>query len=206
MKYQAELDKAQNFVSEGKHLEAAKIFEEVGTKSLREGGDAEKKAAPKIIAKSIARYMLAGNVSKAQDLAFQVIFMKESDPFLSLQIETAISTKKELIRAFIVNKFPKEITADYEILTQIPQNRKVMQISNEVAIKNMWEWTNFGTIKKKYDLIDQKYSNPKEMINFILSTKTGVTLVGAETTSGEKLVVLLAVTFNQDPVEVVEPK
>ena len=75
MKYQAELEKAQNFVSEGKHLKAAKIFEEVGTKSLREGGDADKKAAPKIIAKSIARYMLAGNISKAQDLAFQVIFM-----------------------------------------------------------------------------------------------------------------------------------
>ncbi len=206
MKYQAELDKAQNFVSEGKHLKAAKIFEEIGTKSLREGGDAEKKAAPKIIAKSIARYMLAGNISKAQDLAFQVIFMKESDPFLSLQIEAAISTKKELIRAFIVKKIPKEITEEYEALTQIPQNRKVLKITSEVTIKNMWEWTNFGTIEKKYDLIDQKYSSPKEMFNFILATKTGVNLVGAEAVSGEKLLVLFAVTFNQDPVEVIGPK
>ena len=73
MNYQEKLEKAQNFVSEGKHLQAAKIFEEVGTKNLREGGDAEKKVAPKIIGKSIARYMLAGNITKAQDLAFQVM-------------------------------------------------------------------------------------------------------------------------------------
>ncbi|MHA1156613.1 MAG: hypothetical protein ACTSQK_10940, partial [Candidatus Heimdallarchaeota archaeon] len=135
MNYQEKLEKAQNFVSEGKHLQAAKIFEEVGTKSLRDGGDAEKKAAPKIIGKSIARYMLAGDITKAQDLAFQVIFMKENDPFLSLQIESAISTKKELIRAFIVNKIPKETTENYESLTQIPQNRKVLKISSEVTVK-----------------------------------------------------------------------
>ncbi len=206
MNYQEELEKAQNFVSEGKHLQAAKIFEEVGTKSLRDGGDAAKKAAPKIIGKSIARYMLAGDITKAQDLAFQVIFMKDNDPFLSLQIESAISTKKELIRAFIVNKIPKELTENYEALTQIPQNRKVLKISSEVTVKNVWEWANLGIIKKKYDLIDQKYSSPKEMINFILSTKTGVTVVGAEAASGEKILVILAVTFNQDPVEVIEPQ
>ena len=206
MKYQAQLDKAQQIVTEGKHLEAAKIFEEVGTKSLREGGDEEKKAAPKIIANSIARYMLAGNVTKAQDLAFQVIFMKEKDPFLSLQIETAISTKKELIRAFIVKKIPTEITDDYDALEQIPQNNKIMKMAGEVTIKKMWERTIYGTLKQKFDLNDQKYSSTKEMINFILSTRTGITVIGAEVASGEKLLILLAVTYNDDPVEVVSSK
>ncbi|MHA1155815.1 MAG: hypothetical protein ACTSQK_06860, partial [Candidatus Heimdallarchaeota archaeon] len=109
-------------------------------------------------------------------------------------------------RAFIVNKIPKEITENYEALTQIPQNRKVLKISSEVTVKSVWEWANLGIIKKKYDLIDQKYSSPKEMINFILSTKTGVTVVAAEAASGEKILVIFAVTFNQDPVEVVEPQ
>ena len=206
MKYQAELEKAQNFITEGKHLEAAKIFEEVGTKSLREGGDEEKKAAPKIIANSIARYLLAGNIVKAQDLAFQVIFMKDSDPFLSLQIETAISTKNEMIRAFIVKNIPKELTSDLDILEQIPQNNKVLKITSEVTIKKMWERTISGTIKQKFDLNDQKFPNTKDMINFILSTKTGIIIIGAETASGEKLLILIAVTFNQDPVEVVNLK
>lgn len=206
MKYQAELEKAQNFITEGKHLEAAKIFEEVGTKSLREGGDEEKKVAPKIIANSIARYLLAGNIAKAQDLAFQVIFMKDSDPFLSLQIETAISTKNEMIRAFIVKNIPKELTSDLDILEQIPQNNKVLKITSEVTIKKMWERTISGTIKQKFDLNDQKFPNTKDMINFILSTKTGIIIIGAETASGEKLLILIAVTFNQDPVEVVNLK
>ena len=206
MKFQAQLDKAQQLVTEGKHLEAAKIFEEVGTKSLREGGEEEKKAAPKIIANSIARYMLAGNITKAQDLAFQVIFMKDKDPFLSLQIETAISTKKELIRAFIVSKIPTEITDDYDALEQIPQNSKIMKMTGEVTIKKMWERTIYGTLKQKFDLNDQKYSNPKEMINFILSTRTGITVIGADVASGEKLLILLAVTYNEDPVEDISSK
>ncbi|HUU76727.1 MAG TPA: hypothetical protein VMX55_00175 [candidate division Zixibacteria bacterium] len=206
MSYKTELEKAEKLEGEGKHLEAAKLYEDIGTKILREGGEHEKKEAPRIIAKSIARYMLADNIVKAQDLAFQTLIMKDEDPFLSLQIEAAISAKKQLVRAYIVDKIPKEINEDYEVLSKIPQNRKVMKMNSEITVKKTWEGTIFGDFKNKYDLIEQKYSNPKEMINFILSTKTGVFIIGAETASGQKIVVLVAVTFNKDPIEVLEIK
>ncbi|MGC9778910.1 MAG: hypothetical protein HZR80_06680 [Candidatus Heimdallarchaeota archaeon] len=202
MKYQADLDKAQKLEAEGKNVEAAKIYEEIGTKCLREEGE-ERKTAPKIIAKSIARYLLAEKLMNAQDLAFQVIFMKDEDPFLSLQIEAAISAKTNLVRAFFVDKLPDELTDDYEVFQRIPQNRKVLKIDNEVTIKKMWEYTVFSEYKKKYDLIEQKFPSAKEMINFILSTMTGITIIGAETASGKKIFVQIAVTFNQDSIEVI---
>ena len=205
MSIKADLEQAEKMEREENHLEAAKIYEKIGTKILREGGD-ERKEAPKIIAKSIARYILANNLIKAQDLAFQVLMIKDEDPFLSMQIESAISGKNQLVRGFIVDKIPKEIDDNFEILTKIPQNRKILKINNEVTIKQLWEGTVFGDFKKKYDLLEQKYSNPKEMINFILSTKTGVNIIGAETASGQKFIVLIAITFNKDPVEVVEIK
>ncbi|HUT81346.1 MAG TPA: hypothetical protein VMZ29_09105 [Candidatus Bathyarchaeia archaeon] len=203
MKYQDELTKADEFVSQGMNLEAAKIFEDIGIKCLREDG-AEREAAPGIIAKSIARYILAGKLTQAQDLAYQVIFMKEDHPFLSLQIETAISSKKNLIRGYLVNKIPTEINHEYEILKQIPQNRKVMKINNEITIKQMWELTIFDQYKKKYDLIGQKYPSTKDMVNFIIATKTGINVVGAETATGQKIMIVIATTFNDDPVEIVK--
>lgn len=206
MDYQDQLADAQKLENEGKNIEAAKIYENIGTKLLREGNEEEKKEASRIIAKSIARYLLADNTSKAQDLAYQVLFMKDSDPFLSLQIESAISPKNQLIRGYIVKTIPKDLDEKHEIFTKIPQNRKIMKISNEVAIKSLWEGTIFGSYVRKYDLVDQKFPNPKNMINFILSTKTGVSIVGAETTNGEKMVILIAATFNKDPVEVLHPK
>ena len=206
MKYQAELKKAEELIEQGKNLEAAKIYEDIGTKSLREGGTDEKAAAAKIIAKSIARYLLAGNSVKAKDLAYQVLFMKDDDPFLSLQIETAISSKKYLMRLFYLDKIPKKLTSDLDVLNRIPENNKIMKISSEVTVKDMWESTIFGDFDKKYDLIDQKYANPMEMINFIQSTRTGVTVLAAEAVTGEKFLAVLATTFNEDPLEVIEPK
>jgi len=206
MKYQAELKKAEELIEQGKNLEAAKIYEDIGTKSLREGGTDEKAAAPKIIAKSIARYLLAGNSVKAKDLAYQVLFMKDDDPFLSLQIETAISSKKYLMRLFYLDKIPKKLTSDLDVLNRIPENNKIMKISSEVTVKDMWESTIFGDFDKKYDLIDQKYANPMEMINFIQSTRTGVTVLAVEAVTGEKFLAVLATTFNEDPLEVIEPK
>ena len=76
----------------------------------------------------------------------------------------------------------------------------------EITIKKMWEQTAYGQYKEKFDLINQKYPNPKEMINFILSTKTGITIVGGEVADGQKLLVLIAVTFNDDPLEVIDLK
>lgn len=206
MTYKTELDKAMTLEREGKSIEAAKLFEEVGTKMLREGTDEEKKQAAKIIGKSIARYLLADKTTKAQDLAFQVLFMKDSDPFLSLQVESAITAKKQLVRGFIVDKIPEELSEDNEVLNGIPQTRKITKINSEVTIKELWEGSIFGPFIRKYDLVNQTYTNPKEMINFILSTKTGVLVVGAEATNGKKMLVLIAVTFNKDPVEVLEPK
>jgi hypothetical protein len=206
MKYQNELNKAEELVSQGKNLEAAKIYEDIGTKSLREGGTVEKAAAPKIIAKSIARYLLAGNSVKAKDLAYQVLFMKDEDPFLSLQIETAISSKKYLMRLFYLDKIPKKLTSDLDVLNSIPENNKIMKINSEVTIKNMWESTIFGDFENKYDLLDQKYANPTELINYIQSTRTGVTVLAVEAISGEKFLAVLAATFNEDPIEVIEPK
>ncbi|MHA1441461.1 MAG: hypothetical protein ACTSPK_06270 [Candidatus Heimdallarchaeota archaeon] len=200
MKYQDELKKAEELVTQGKNLEAAKIYEDIGTKSLREGGTEEKAAAPKIIAKSIARYLLAGNSVKAKDLAYQVLFMKDEDPFLSLQIETAISSKKYLMRLFYLNKIPKKITSDLDVLNGIPENNKVLKINSEVTIKNMWESTIFGDFENKYDLLDQK------LINYIQATRTGVTVLAVEALTGEKFLAVLASTFNEDPLEVIEPK
>jgi hypothetical protein len=202
MKYKEQLDKAEKLEAEGKNVEAAKIYEDVGTKSLREEG-VERKAAPKIMGKSIARYLLAGNITKAQDLAFQVLFMKDEDPFLSLQIESAISSKTNIIRGFIVSKIPANMDDKNKTLLEIPQNRKVMKIDKEITVKKIWEQTTYGEYKEKFDLVDQKYPNPREMINFILSTKTGITIVGGETTDGQKILVLIAVTFNEDPLEVI---
>ena len=99
-------------------IPSAKIYEDVGTKSLREEG-IERKAAPKIIGKSIARYLLAGKTAQAQDLAYQVIFMKEEDPFLSLQIETAISSKRNVIRGFLVSKYPAKIDENNKTLLEM---------------------------------------------------------------------------------------
>ncbi|MFW9922312.1 MAG: hypothetical protein ACFFDW_03380 [Candidatus Thorarchaeota archaeon] len=206
MDYQNQLLDAQKFENEGKNIEAAKIYEDVGTKLLREGSEEEKREASKIIAKSIARYLLSDNTAKAQDLAYQVLFLKDSDPFLSLQIESAISPKNQLIRGYIVKSIPKELDENHEIFAKVPQNRKIMRISNEVTIKSLWEGTIFGPYVKKYDLVDQKFPNPKNMINFILSTKTGISIVGAETSSSEKMIILIADTFNKDPVEVLYPK
>ncbi len=206
MKYQDELKKAEELVTQGKNLEAAKIYEDIGTKSLREGGTEEKAAAPKIMAKSIARYLLAGNSIKAKDLAYQVLFMKDEDPFLSLQIETAISSKKYLMRLFYLDKIPKKITSDLDVLNGIPENNKVLKINSEVTIKNMWESTIFGDFENKYDLLDQKYPNPTELINYIQATRTGVTILAVEALTGEKFLAVLASTFNEDPLEVIEPK
>ncbi|MBN1329279.1 MAG: hypothetical protein JXA54_07375 [Candidatus Heimdallarchaeota archaeon] len=203
MKYQEELTKADEFISQGKNYEAAKIFEDIGIKCLREG-DSEREAAPGIIAKSIARYMLAGKLDQAQDLAYQVVFMKDEHPFLSLQIESAISSKNNLVRGYLVNKIPSELSHDYEVLKQIPQNRKVMKINNEITIKQMWELTIFDHYQKKYDLIGQKYPSPKDMINFLMSTKTGINIIGAETTLGQKVMIVIATTFNDDPVEIIK--
>lgn len=205
MKYKEQLDKAEQLEVQGKNVEAAKIYEDIGTKSLREEGE-ERKAAPKIIAKSIARYMLAGKIAQAQDLAFQVLFMKDEDPFLSLQIETAISSKTNVVRGFLVKKFPTKMDDNNKTLLEIPQNRKVMKIEKEIIIKKMWEQTIYGEYKEKFDLLNQKYPNPKEMINFILSTKTGINIVGGETLDGQKILVLIAVTFNDDPIEVIDLK
>jgi len=206
MKYQDELKQAEELVTQGKNLEAAKIYEDIGTKSLREGGTEEKAAAPKIIAKSIARYLLAGNSVKAKDLAYQVIFMKDEDPFLSLQIETAISSKKYLMRLFYLDKIPKQLTCDLDVLNSIPENNKILKINSEVTIKDMWESTLFGDFEKKFDLIDQKYANTTELVNYIQSTRTGVTVLAAEALSGEKFLAVIAATFNEDPLEVIEPK
>jgi hypothetical protein len=206
MKYQDELKQAEELVTQGKNLEAAKIYEDIGTKSLREGGTEEKAAAPKIIAKSIARYLLAGNSVKAKDLAYQVIFMKDEDPFLSLQIETAISSKKYLMRLFYLDKIPKQLTSDLDVLNSIPENNKILKINSEVTIKDMWESTLFGDFEKKFDLIDQKYANTTELVNYIQSTRTGVTVLAAEALSGEKFLAVIAATFNEDPLEVIEPK
>ncbi len=205
MKYKEQLEIAEQLEAQGKNVEAAKIYENIGTKSLREEGE-ERRAAPKIIAKSIARYMLAGKITQAQDLAFQVLFMKEEDPFLSLQIETAISSKTNVVRGFLVKKFPAKMDDDNKTLLEIPQNRKVMKIEKEITIKKMWEQTIYGEYKEKFDLLNQKYLNPKEMINFILSTKTGINIVGGETLDGQKILVLIATTFNDDPIEVIDLK
>ncbi|MCE7744422.1 MAG: hypothetical protein GPJ52_04735 [Candidatus Heimdallarchaeota archaeon] len=205
MKYKEQLDKAEQLEAQGKNVEAAKIYENIGTKSLREEGE-ERKAAPKIIAKSIARYILAGKITQAQDLAFQVLFMKDEDPFLSLQIETAISSKTNVVRGFLIKKFPTKMDDNNKTLLEIPQNRKVMKIEKEVTIKKMWEQTIYGEYKEKFDLLDQKYPNPKEMINFILSTKTGINIVGGETLDGQKILVLIAATYNDDPIEVIDLK
>jgi len=205
MKYKEQLGKAEKFEEQGNHLEAAKIYEDVGTKSLREEG-VERRAAPKIIGKSIARYLLAGKTAQAQDLAYQVIFMKDEDPFLSLQIETAISSRTNIIRGFIVNKLPAKMDENNKTLLEIPQNRKIMKIEKEITITKLWEQTEFGRYKEKFDLINQKYPNPKEMINFILSTKTGINIVGGETADGQKILVLIAITFNEDPMEVIDLK
>ncbi|MHA1504200.1 MAG: hypothetical protein ACTSPT_03305 [Candidatus Heimdallarchaeota archaeon] len=175
MKYQDELKKAEELVTQGKNLEAAKIYEDIGTKSLREGGN-------------------------------QVLFMKDEDPFLSLQIETAISSKKYLMRLFYLNKIPKKITSDLDVLNGIPENNKVLKINSEVTIKNMWESTIFGDFESKYDLLDQKYPNPTELINYIQATRTGVTVLAVEALTGEKFLAVLASTFNEDPLEVIEPK
>lgn len=205
MKYQEELKKAEELESQGKNIEAAKIFEEIGTKCLREEG-LERQEAPRIIAKSIARYLLAGNTTKAQDLAYQVLFMKDEHPFLSLQVESAIASKANIVRAYLVNSIPKTIDDNYEILVKIPQNRAVLKLSQEVTIKNMWELTIFGEYKPKYDLIGQTYPNPKGLINFLLSTKTGINIIAGELTSGQKLMIILAVTNNLNPIEVVKIK
>ncbi|MCK5159339.1 MAG: hypothetical protein KAR08_09295, partial [Candidatus Heimdallarchaeota archaeon] len=84
--------------------------------------------------------------------------------------------------------------------------RKVMKIEKEITIKKMWEQTIYGEYNEKFDLLNQKYPNPKEMINFILSTKTGINIVGGETSDGQKILVLIAVTFNDDPIEVIDLK
>ncbi|NHJ46503.1 MAG: hypothetical protein FK733_01830 [Asgard group archaeon] len=205
MKYQEELKQAEELETQGKNLEAAKMFEDIGTKCLREEG-AERQEAPRIIAKSIARYLLAGNNVKAQDLAYQVLFMKDEHPFLSLQIESAIASKTNIVRAYLVDKLPKTIDDDYKILKNIPQNRKVMKLNQEVTIKQMWELTIFGKYKQRFDLIGQSYPNPKGLINFLLSTKTGIHIIGAETSSGKAVLIVLAVTANLNPVEVVNIK
>ena len=44
------------------------------------------------------------------------------------------------------------------------------------------------------------------MINFILSTKSGINIIGGETLDGQKILVLIAVTFNDDPIEVIDLK
>ena len=51
----------------------------------------------------------------------------------------------------------------------------------------MWEQTTFGDYIEKFDFINQKFPNPKEMINFIFSTKTGINIVGGETLDGQKI-------------------
>jgi hypothetical protein len=205
MKYQEELKKAEELESQGKNIEAAKMLEDIGTKCLREEG-IERQEAPRIIAKSIARYLLAGNTTKAQDLAFQVLFMKDEHPFLALQVESAIASKTNIVRAYLVKSIPKTINEDYDVLTKIPQNRSVMKFNQSVTIKNMWELTIFGDYKPKYDLIGQSYPNPKGLVNFLLSTKTGINIIGAELASGQKLMILLAVTDNLNPIEVVKIK
>lgn len=205
MKYQEEIKKAEELESQGKNIEAAKIFEEIGTKCLREDG-IERQEAPRIIAKSIARYLLAGNTTKAQDLAYQVLFMKDEHPFLSLQIESAIASKANIVRAYVVNSIPKVLNDDYEIFMKIPQNRAIMKLNQEVTIKNMWELTIFGDYKPKYDLIGQNYPNPKGLVNFLLSTKTGINIIAGELSSGQKIMIILAVTNNLNPLEVVKIK
>jgi hypothetical protein len=206
MIYQEELDRAEQLVAEGKNVEAAKLYEDIGTKCLREGGEEERKEAPKIFGKSIARYLISGEKTKAQDLAFQVQNMKNEDPFLSIQIETAISTKKSLIRSFFIESIPEEMTEEFQKLHTIPQNRKIMKIKNGVTIKKMWEWTVFGEMKPKFDLLEQQFESPEKMINYLMATNTGVIIVAAELENGQKILVETAVTFNEDPVEIIEPK
>ncbi|NHJ86359.1 MAG: hypothetical protein FK734_12925 [Asgard group archaeon] len=205
MKYQTDLEKAQELENQGNHIQAAKILEDIGTKCMREEGE-ERSVAPKIIARSIARYLLAGENARAQDLAYQVLFMKEEDPFLSLQVESAISVKRNIIRAFVVSKIPTKLEKEQEIFNGIPQNRKILKMNTKVTIKNQWEYTVFGEYKPKFDLISQEYQNPQEMINFILATQTGISIIGAESASGEKIMIILAVTFNDDPVEIITIK
>jgi hypothetical protein len=205
MKYQEELKQAEELESQGKNIEAAKMFEDIGTKCLREEG-IERQEAPRIIAKSIARYLLAGNTTKAQDLAFQVLFMKDEHPFLSLQIESAIASKTNIVRAYLVDKLPEKIDDKYDVLLKIPQNRKVMKLEQGVLIKQMWELDIFGNYKPRYDLIGQSYPNPKNMINFLLSTKTGINIIGAETNAGKKIIIVMAVTNNLNPVEIMNIK
>lgn len=205
MKYQEKLNEAEQLETQGKNFEAAKIFEEIGTKCLRESGK-ERREAPKIIARSIARYLLANNQAKAKDLAYQVMFMKDEHPFLSLQIESAISSKTHIIRAYEVSKLPTKIDSSYSVLNDIPRNRKVLKYESEVTIKNLWELNPFGQYVKKYDLVDQKYSNPQDLVNYILATKTGIWIIAAEDTSNKQFVIVISVTFNKNPVEVVHLK
>jgi len=203
MKYEAELKKAEEFESQGNHLQAAKIFEEIGRKCMREG-EGEREAAPKIIAKSIAHYLLAEEKERARDLAFQAIFMKEEHPLLSIQVEAAIAAKKEIVRLFEVSKIPKKIDINNETLQGIPENRKLIKDGSEVTIKKFWEGTLFGSFEEKYDLLEQKYPNIKELINFILTTKTGMNVIGIETAGGKKIMLLVAVTYNENPLEVIQ--
>lgn len=208
MNYQEELDKADKLAQEGQHLEAAQLYEQIGTQILREGDvDSEERcAAPKIIAKSIGRYLIAEKSEKGKNLAYQVLFMKEEDPFLSLVIESAISPKKQLVRTFYINELPEELDDEYlVILAGIPQNRKILKIDKKITIKNLWEYTIFGAIEKKYDLIGQEFTNPKEMVNVLLSIKRGVHIIAAETEGGEKILAQIALTLNDLPVEVVKP-
>ncbi|MBD3191604.1 MAG: hypothetical protein GF308_13230 [Candidatus Heimdallarchaeota archaeon] len=208
MKYQEELDKADELAHEGNHLEAAKLYEQIGTQILREGNtdSEERRAAPKIIAKSIGRYLIAEKSDQGKNLAYQVLFMKEEDPFLSLVIESAISPKKQLVRMFYIDDFPDELTEKHlAILAGIPQNRKILKIDKKITIKNLWEYTIFGEIEKKYDLIGQQFPTPKEMVNSILSIKRGIQILLAEIEGGERILAQIALTLNDLPIEIIKP-
>ncbi|MHA1630127.1 MAG: hypothetical protein ACTSXO_10585 [Candidatus Heimdallarchaeota archaeon] len=203
MKYDSELKKAEEFENQGKHLQAAKIFEEIGRKCMRESG-IERSEAPRIIAKSIAHYLLAEKKEHARDLAFQAVFMKEEHPLLSIQIEAAIASKKKIVRIFETSSIPKKITEDDPLFRKIPENRKMLKETTEITIKRFWEGTLSGKFEEKYDLLEQKHANIQELINFILATKTGVNVIGAEMANGKKVLVLTAVTFNENPVEIIQ--
>jgi hypothetical protein len=204
LSYQEQLDKAQELVEKGEHSKAAKMYEDIGTKQLREGGDEQQAKAAKVLGKSIAHYLLAENEFEAKTLAFQVLYLKEKDPFLALQIESAISPNKTLARAFYCSEFLDNITEKQQLLNSIPESKEIFSLEQTVTIKKMWKKNIHDEYIAQYDLLEQSYETVKEMVNYIFSIKTGVIVLGGQLKNGKKVLIQLVKTYNTNPVEVIE--
>ncbi|MEA2071871.1 MAG: hypothetical protein U9O98_11355 [Asgard group archaeon] len=204
MSIQKQLHEAKELASAGQHLQAAKLFENVATKMLRTGNEEKQNSSANIFAKSIAHYLLAEKENEARNLAFQVQFMKESDPFLALQVESAICPTHQLVRTFYIDSFPDSSRDISEFQKDIPNNHKIMQIQESIIIKFHWQKNIFGLWERKYSLHNQEFDSPKKFINYALSTQRGIHLFAVETASGEKILIQIAVTFNKNPVDILQ--